>query len=335
MVIIKQIANIKGPTESYFDNWKFSLLELVEEKIARYSSVVTLKAVHSVFDDPDVKAELNHLKKDFVIVPIDKAANNVSFICKQHYAEVIASELNYKPQTKEKVECATYESINITSNEIVESHKSSLNDLGLSLDEGMDCLPSMYWTPRLHKDPVGNRFIIASPKCSTKPLLKDVTSILKLFQKQIQNFHDKNRVWTGVSNYWIIQNNWPVVERMTKISAKKGAKSIRTFDFSTLYTNIPHHLLKDALYEIVDFCFKGGISNGVYVTDKESSWRQPSKDFRLYSKQSIKDILSFVIDNAFFQVGSKIFRQIIGIPMGSDPAPFIANLFYMSMKTDF
>ena len=41
---------------------------------------------------------------------------------------------------------------------------------------------------------------------------------------------------------------------------------IRTFDFSTLYTKIPHHLLRDALFEIVDFCFKGGISHEVYMT---------------------------------------------------------------------
>ena len=53
----------------------------------------------------------------------------------------------------------------------------------------------------------------------------------------------------------------------------------------------------------------------------------PSKGHRMYSKQSIKAVFDFVIDNAFFQVGSKMFRQIIGIPMGSDPAPFIANLF--------
>ena len=53
----------------------------------------------------------------------------------------------------------------------------------------------------------------------------------------------------------------------------------------------------------------------------------PSKGQRMYSKHSIKAVFDFVIDNAFFQVGSKMFRQIIGIPMGSDPAPFIANLF--------
>ena len=47
----------------------------------------------------------------------------------------------------------------------------------------------------------------------------------------------------------------------------------------------------------------------------------------MYSKLSIKTHLEFIIDNAYFQVGDKIFKQIIGIPMGSDPAPFIANLF--------
>ena len=33
------------------------------------------------------------------------------------------------------------------------------------------------------------------------------------------------------------------------------------------------------------------------------------------------------MNNCFFTFGNKIFRQVIGIPMGSDPAPFMANLF--------
>ena len=30
-------------------------------------------------------------------------------------------------------------------------------------------LPIMYWIPKLNKNPVGSRFIIASKKCLTKP----------------------------------------------------------------------------------------------------------------------------------------------------------------------
>ena len=259
--------------------------------------------------------------------PLIKLQTIYLFICKQHYAHVILSELRYDPSDDIRFEDETYERIQKSSIELVSSHKETLSNYNLSLKEEMECLPSMYWIPKMHKTPVGERFIIASPNCSVKPLLKDATAILKLFQKQIESFHDKNTLWLGVNNFWVIQNNKPVVERINKISSKKGALSVRTFDFSTLYTKIPHDLLKNALFEIVDFVFQGGISNGIYVTDREACWKKPSKDHRMYTKASVKHMLEFVINNAYFQVGSKIFRQIIGIPMGSDPAPFIANLF--------
>ena len=37
--------------------------------------------------------------------------------------------------------------------------------------------------------------------------------------------------------------------------------------------------------------------------------------------------MDFLINNNFFQVGYKIYRQVIGIPMGSDTATFFTNLF--------
>ena len=317
-------------------NWKNSIFELVDNRINKYAPKIRSRKAKSVFDDERAKSELKRLQNDFVIVPIDKAANNISFICKQHYAEVILSELKYNQILSNSSSSDTYKYVTQPSADIIKDHRNQLSAHGLQLKEGMDCLPSMYWIPKLHKVPVGNRFIIASPKCSLKPLLKDVTPILKLFQNQIKSFHDKNRLWTNVSNFWIIQNNTPVVERIDKINQKKKAVSVRTFDFSTLYTKIPHNLLKGALCEIVDFCFKGGISKGVYVHNNEAFWRKPSKDSTdPYTMETIKSLLEYVIDNAFFQVGNKVFRQIIGIPMGSDPAPFIANLFLYTYENRF
>ena len=48
----------------------------------------------------------------------------------------------------------------------------------------------------------------------------------------------------------------------------------------------------------------------------------------------MKDAVSYLLSNCYFTVGPKIFCQIIGIPMGSDPAPFFANLFCTTMKAD-
>ena len=74
------------------------------------------------------------------------------------------------------------------------------------------------------------------------------------------------------------------------------------------------------------------MSHGVYITSKGAFWRKPAADFRFYSKKDIKEVMDYIIDNAYFQVSNKIFRQIKGIPLGSDPATVIANLFLYPRK---
>ena len=46
-----------------------------------------------------------------------------------------------------------------------------------------------------------------------------------------------------------------------------------------------------------------------------------------YSLTSLKQAVKYLGQNCFFKVGSQIFHQIICIPVGSDLAPFLANLF--------
>ena len=101
----------------------------------------------------------------------------------------------------------TYKLIKTPPASVIKRHFKFLKTCDLKTDEKMEKLPSMYWIPKLHKNPIGERFIIASPECRIKPLLKDVTCILKLLQNNVSNYHDKRRVWTNVSNFWVIQNN--------------------------------------------------------------------------------------------------------------------------------
>ena len=42
--------------------------------------------------------------------------------------------------------------------------------------------------------------------------------------------------------------------------------------------------------------------------------------------------IEYLIDNIFIEVGNKVFRQTIGIPMGTDCAPQLANLFLLNMN---
>ena len=62
-----------------------------------------------------------------------------------------------------------------------------------------------------------------------------------------------------------------------------------TFDFSTLYTNIPHDKLMYVLNEKNDFAFKVGTRDCVTFDNSGAFWTQfKSKTERSYSLQKIK-----------------------------------------------
>ena len=44
------------------------------------------------------------------------------------------------------------------------------------------------------------------------------------------------------------------------------------------------------------------------------------------------DALHYLSDNIFIRFGSKLYRQIVGIPMGTNCAPLVADLFCFVMR---
>ena len=269
---------------------------------------------------------LEELKSKFVIVPIDKASGNVAFVCKRFYALVLIKELGLDKE----LGSATYE--NIEQNNINEIVKQQTDDLQvkfhLKVPTESKLLPHIYWLPKLHKNPVKFRFIIAAPNCSVKPLSKAITKIFKLFYKQIETYNDKSLHYSSIKTFWVIQNNENVIKSIEKLNSRNSAKSIKTYDFSTLYTKIPHQKLLDVLSELVDFCFQGGTHEQISVSNSGASWdSKKMKAILKFDRNTTKDAIKYIMDNCHFTFGEKLFRQIVGIPMGSDSAPFMANLF--------
>ena len=46
-------------------------------------------------------------------------------------------------------------------------------------------------------------------------------------------------------------------------------------------------------------------------------------------------MLEFLIDNIFVEFGGRLFQQIVGIPMGTNCAPLLADLFLFSYESEF
>ena len=323
-------CNKNALRDDLFKPWKDKVIDLVQDRISVLQNRIGTDNVSEVLKEPEVILALKELHKNYVICPIDKATGNVAIICKRFYAYILFKELNIPTIIRDMTTTGTYCSEStLSAEEIVKKHRDDLmSKFGLSVKEDNECLPHMYWLPKKHKDPSGSRFIVAAPKCSVKPLSKYVTSVFKMFYKQIEHYNDKILFFSGVKSFWCIQNNAPVKKSIHKINSRSKARSVMTFDFSTLYTKIPHNKLLYVLNQLIDFCFKGGDKSYIVVSEWGAKWVNNVNDHNIwFDIKRIKSAVKYLLDNCFFKVGNFLFRQCIGIPMGSDPAPFFANLF--------
>ena len=251
-----------GVDKVAFGDWRNTIAEGIDRRILSLDNSKRKAPYHSILKSSSTSSCLSLLQSKYVMVPIDKAANNVAFICKRFYATVLMEELGLSNESS-----STYTHIqDQTPDDIVSLHQKQLKDeFNIEIDEGMRTLPDIYWIPKLHKNPAKFRFIIASKHCTTKTVSKNLSSIFTLFLKHIDTYYTKAHFYSGIKSYWIINNRDSVLRAINKSRERKSAKCVSSFDFSTLYTKIPHDKLVDVLSKIIDFVFKGGTRNKISV----------------------------------------------------------------------
>ena len=109
-----------------------------------------------------------------------------------------------------------------------------------------------------------------------------------------------------------------------------------TYDFSTLYTTLPHNLIKDKLIDLIERTFQREGSPYLACSDRNAFFTsEKPKKYHAWSCQNVCDALTFLLDNIFIRFGTKLYRQVVGIPMGTNCAPLVADLFLFCYERDF
>ena len=62
---------------------------------------------------------------------------------------------------------------------------------------------------------------------------------------------------------------------------------------------------------------------------------EDTKRYKLWSCQNVCEALIYLLDNIYIRFGIKLYRQIVGIPMGTNCAPLVADLFLFYYVRDF
>ena len=323
----------QDPELESLSDWVRTIRSLVQGRIHKLKNCVNSRP-KSVFKDQEAVKCLSSLHDKYVIVPADKASNNIVFVCKSYYFECLIKELGINSNTSSNT---TYKPTSFDKDEILANHRSFMTSLNIPSGKKSEDLPYLYWIPKLHKTPYKERYIAGSSTCSTKELSIHLTKILSAVKEGQQKYCETVYSRSGINHMWILKNSKDLLDNLKSRSFSQ-VSSIKTFDFSTLYTTLPHDKLKTRLKETIHKAFSHRNYGSKFVVLGYNSTYFSNKIHKgktCYSEEQVISMLEFLIDNIFVSFGGTLFQQVVGIPMGTNCAPLLADLFLYSYESEF
>ena len=127
-----------------------------------------------------------------------------------------------------------------------------------------------------------------------------LTSCLTAVKIHVIKYCEKVYERSGKNLFWSIKNSGEILD---KLKARDfNATSLSTYDFSTLYTTLPHNLIKDKLIDLIERTFQREGSPYLACSDRNAFFTsEKPKKYHAWSCQNVCDALTFLLDNIFIR----------------------------------
>ena len=112
--------------------------------------------------------------------------------------------------------------------------------------------------------------------------------------------------------------------------------TVSTYNFVNLCKTLHHNLIKDKLTELIRKTVSR--ENNFFLacsTDKAFFTDRPIIYYTNWTCSEVCESLTLLLDNIFVRYGNILYRQVIGIPMGTNCAPLVADLFLYYYERNF
>ena len=221
----------------------------------------------------------------------------------------------------------------LTKDKLLLRHIDTLTRSNINIDK-LD-LPTFYWLPKLHINPYKSRFISNSSYCSTTILSKHITTALTAVKNHVIKYGVRETAFSNsnVNYFWSIKNSSEVIEKL-RLRNFQGSQ-VSSFDFSTLYTSLPHDLIKAKVLSLVKWCFNRESKTYLCTSVKAEFFSNKKHDtYTCWTCTELCEAFTFLMENIYVQFDGMVYQQIVGIPMGTNCAPLIADLFLYCYERD-
>ena len=155
-------------------------------------------------------------------------------------------------------------------------------------------------------------------------------------KNHFKNYCEKIFETSKIRAFWSIENTASFCDAIHRVQITTGLKSIKTGDFSTMFTGLQHNDIKDALFYVINLCFQNCQKKYLVVTFSKTFYSDsPIKNAHNLTIDDLKELIVINIDNCYIRFGSFIMKQQLGVGMGSAVSPQIATLSMMGFESRF
>ena len=143
----------------------------------------------------------------------------------------------------------------------------------------------------------------------TKDLSCLLTKVLSTIKDGLVRYCNTNTSRNGVNNMWILKNSTSLLSSLDQLDVRTAATSVQTFDFSTLYTSVPHDLSKSTISNLVHNAFRKKDGSVRYTHIKITRGKGyfthniNGGGDSMCTADNICKMIEFLIDNIFVQFG--------------------------------
>ena len=108
--------------------------------------------------------------------------------------------------------------------------------------------------------------------------------------------------------FWSIKNSSEGIEKL-RLRNFQGSR-VSSFDFSTLYTSLPHDLIKEEVLSLVKWCINRESKMYLRTSDKAGFFSNKKYDsYKCWTCTEFSEAFTFLMVNIYVQYGDMVYQQ--------------------------